>query len=97
MFKIGDKVTHEQYGRGEIKACDLYRVRFEGMVLAEHLLAEDLKPVAKYSIGEAVMAYSCAYTVLSEVFVDADGTRSYVVRDRDTGDCQLIVEDDIRK
>jgi hypothetical protein len=95
MFEIGDKVEHETYGDGVVQLRDLYRVHFDGEV--KHLRAEDLKPIAKYSIGDAVMAYNCAYTILSGLFVDADGTRSYVARDGDTGDCQLIVEDDFHK
>lgn len=95
MFKIGDKVEHEKYGNGVVQLRDLYRIHFDGEV--KHLLAEDLKPVAKYSVGETVSAYGKWYVVLSEVFADTDGTRSYVLRSSSTGDCHLLPESDIRK
>jgi len=91
MFNKGDKVTHETYGDGEVIGTYLYGVRFEGGDI-RNVHVSELKTVPKYSIGQTVALYGgVQHTVLSDVFVDTDGRRSYVTRD-DCGDCHLVPE-----
>ncbi len=94
MFKIGDKVTHETYGNGEVTHTEVCTVSFKGFGIYNVNVSE-LKAVPKYSIGQTVTLYKEQYTILSDVFVDSDGHRSYVARDSE-GDCQFVPESDIK-
>jgi hypothetical protein len=94
MFNTGDKVTHESYGEGLVIYTDMCIVKFEDAGI-QHIRESELKAVPKYTIGQTVTLYTDEpYTVLSDVFVDTDGCRSYVMRN-DQGDCQLISESSI--
>lgn len=94
MFNKGDKVTHESYGDGEVIYTEVCTVNFEGVGI-QHIHESELKAVPKYSIGQTVTLYNEHYTILSDVFVNSDGYRSYVARDSER-DCHLVPESDIK-
>jgi len=94
MFNKGDKVTHERLGIGEVIETGYVRVAFNeghGNNSFYYFPESELKAVPKYSIGQNVSLYGHPYTILSGVFVDTDGHRSYVTRDHE-GDCHLVPE-----
>lgn len=98
MFNKGDKVTHERLGIGEVIETGYVRVAFNeghGNNSFYYFPESELKRVPEYSIGLTVTLYGgdlC--TILSDVFVDTDGHRSYVMRDSE-GDCHLVPESTI--
>jgi hypothetical protein len=98
MFKIGDKVTHESLGIGEVIETGYVRVAFgegPGKNSFYYIPESELKAAPKYPIGQTVTTYNGQFVVLSDVFVDSDGHRSYVMRDGE-GDCLMVSESSIQ-
>ena len=85
-FTVGDKVTHENRGDGEVKygpytgqyaTCPLYLVVFDG---DKHVPvpADDISPRPAFKVGDSVMYDQYPLIIVAGPFTGDDGIRKYV-------------------